>query len=701
MSTREFRPSDTADIEIPYSTPSSTAFNRGITWIRPDTDTYEMTALSLAFTVTNPGYTVNLWHTDSGVNIAGFTSINAQMGSYTFELPVECWEALSTDGVTVSVHRPNNNRQTYRDVRLIVTYQNKETPQPEPVVPQYVPTSLDHTHIRPAICVLSQWERNFPNSADTMQLGLGTLTPTSCTITEEAGGGYSMSLTHPIDRAGKWKLLTPFCLIVAPIPRTTTPYIDQSSNSIVHAGMEVWMALDDTNFYSTPYGVSYKQWKNGEGYYPGDRVSHGAWNWECLQITLIEPQDGVSAWRKIGRNIPTPIGKIPKDELFIVSAHDSIGGVDWLTVTRLDGLTGFVKAEEAEYQYTADEDDSLLKDVPGRELTMQTFRATDVTIDSKAMTVQVTAQHVSYDWSMSLVGKATFKDTPLLNAISAIRGAMLPDGAASAPHIYTQDTGINITATINRKALTNVILDPDEGLVPQAKARLVRDGYDFFLLKNAIGDQIDRGFTVRYGVNLTGVTWRRDYSKLVTRVLPIAKDEDGDEYLLPPTTDETWPYIDSDLRDTYPLDMYQVIQVDAQIGKDEQTEADVQAKMVEEATKKFTDEEVDKPVTTLTVEFLLLGDTEEYRQYKGLERVTLYDRVTVEHPDLGLSTTAQVKSYEWDALRLRYNKITLGNVFEAPRRTVYGYSLADGEIGIRKLSQEAIDRIRDEIAPST
>ena len=146
-------------------------------------------------------------------------------------------------------------------------------------------------------------------------------------------------------------------------------------------------------------------------------------------------------------------------------------------------------------------------------------------------------------------------------------------------------------------------------------------------------------------MNLTGVTWRRDYSKLVTRVLPIAKDENGDEYLLPPTTDETWPYIDSDLRDTYPLDMYQVIQVDAQIGKDEQTEADVQAKMVEEATKKFTDEEVDKPVTTLTVEFLLLGDTEEYRQYKGLERVTLYDRVTVEHPDLGLSTTAQVKSY--------------------------------------------------------
>ncbi|MBR4458270.1 MAG: phage tail protein [Clostridia bacterium] len=696
MSTRTFYPNNTADIEIPYTTPATTAFEREITWIRPDTDNWIMTGVSLSFVTTNAGYAVTVRHT-GGDGIAGYSSTTAGTGVHTFDLPQEAWEELDTDSVTVSVKRPTGNRQTYRDLHIIVTYEARGGDDPQPVspTPKHVPTTRDHSRVRPVISVMSQWERDFPNSMDALRVGEGILTPTDCVITEEAGGAYQLSLTHPIDPAGKWKLITPFCLIVAPIPRTSTPFIDQSSNTIISAGMEVWAAGSSCGFYSSPYGTRYKEWKNGEGYYPGDRVTHGAWNWECKQITLIEPADGVSAWKKISRTVPVPMEKIPEDELFIASAQDTIGGTEWLTVTRISGVTGYVKVSEAEYQYTADEDDSLLEDIPGRELTVQAFRATDITVDTKAMTVRVEAQHVSYDWSMALVGKAVLKDTPLITAISAIRTAMLPDGASSAPHIYAQDTGVNVTADIRRKPLTNVILDPDEGLVPQAKARLVRDGYDFFLLRNLPGDRIDRGFAVRYGVNLTGVTWRRDYSKIVTRYLPVAKDADGKDYLLPETADETWPYVDSDYRGAYPVDMYQTLQVDAQIGKDDLTEADVQRKMVEEAQTQYAEDQTDLPDTTLTVEFLLLGDTEEYAQYRGLERVCLYDMVTVEHPDLGIHTYSQVRSYEWDAIRCRYRRITLGKVFGTPARTVYGYGIADGEIGLRKLSPEAIEQIRN------
>ena len=539
------------------------------------------------------------------------------------------------------------------------------------------------------IRVFSQWETVFDNSENDLRLGLGVLTPTECTISEEAGGQYDMSITHPIDPAGAWKLITPFALIAAPIPQTSTPFIDQSSNTIIGAGLEVWAAsTDNTGFYNTKRGTRYKSFKNGEGYSPGDRVSYGSWNWQCLQFTYTVPSES-AAWKKLSRTTPTPVSKIPNGELFIVSEKETISSVEWLTITRLDGSTGFAKSAEAEYQYTAQEDDSLLEDVPARELTVQLFRVMDVTIDSKSMTVKATAQHVSYDWSMALVDKITLKDTELITAIAAIRTAMMPDGLSSAPHIYAQNTDSTVTATINRRALTNVILDPDEGLVTQAKARLVRDGYDFFLLKNEPADQPDRGFSVRYGVNLRGVTWRRDYSKLVTRIMPVGKDANDDELLL----DDV--YVDSDYRGEYPIDMYQVIQVDAKVGEDDATEADVKEKMETEALKMFNEDQVDRPDTTLTIEFLLLGDTAEYAQYKGLERVSLYDRVTVEHPDLGLTTTSQVKSYEWDAIRKRYNKITLGNVFESPTRTVYGYGIADGAISLKKLSAEAIDAIRN------
>lgn len=700
MSTRVFHPENTADIDISYSTPASQGVTRKITWIKPDTEAYTMTALAVAFSTTYGGYDVRAYD-GQGASIGQLASQTDGSGAYQFDLAGTVWAEVDTSEITITVRRPSSNRQIYHDLRIILTYQAKESPTPPaPAVPPFLPTHRDHTMRKDGIRVFSQWETEFPNSWDAMPIGEGFLTPKECRISEEAGGQYTLSMTHPIDPAGKWRLLTPFAIIAAPIPPTSTPFIDQSSNIVVGEGMEAWSAsTDSTGFYTSKYATRYKGWKNGEGYYPGDRVTYQIWNWECVTITFLPPGEG-GAWKKLGRSdSPRAVGTIPQGELFLVSEKETIGETEWLTITRLDGVTGYAKASECAYMYTPGAGDSLLDDIPARELTIGCFRIMDLTIDSKDNTVKVTAPHVSYDWSMAIANKIELKETPLVTAISAIRTAMLPSGTQSAPHIYPENTGYDITAKLNRKALTNIVLDPDEGLVSQAKARLVRDGYDFFLLRNEPGDQADRGYTIRYGVNLRGVTWRRDYSKLVTRVLPIAKDAEGKEYLLPATTDETWPYVDSDYRGTYPLDMYQTLTVDAQIGTgegdDDMTEAEVQQKMVEEATKVFTEDEADKPDTTLTVEFLMLGETEEYRQYKGLERLTLYDRVTIEHPDLGLSTVSQVKSYEWDALNQRYLKITLGNVFEHPARTVYGYGIADGAISLRKLSPEAIESIRN------
>ena len=239
MSTRTFYPNNTADIEIPYNVPATTAFEREITWIRPDTDSWTMTAITLSFTTPNAGYAVTVRHT-GGDGIAGYSSTTAGTGVHTFDLPQEAWEELDTDSVTVSVKRPTGNRQTYRDLHIIVTYEARGGDDPQPVspTPKHVPATRDHSRVRPVISVMSQWEQDFPNSMDALRVGEGILTPTDCVITEEAGGAYQLSLTHPIDPAGKWKLLTPFCLIVAPIPRTSTPFIDQSSNTIISAGMD-------------------------------------------------------------------------------------------------------------------------------------------------------------------------------------------------------------------------------------------------------------------------------------------------------------------------------------------------------------------------------------------------------------------------------------------------------------------------------
>ena len=80
----------------------------------------------------------------------------------------------------------------------------------------------------------------------------------------------------------------------------------------------------------------------------------------------------------------------------------------------------------------------------------------------------------------------------------------------------------------------------------------------------------------------------------------------------------------------------------------------------------------DMPDLTLDIDFIHIGDTEEYRQYRNLERVFLYDLVRIRHAPTGFVAKAQVSGYEWDALTKRYKSITVGNVFAVESSAVAG-----------------------------
>ena len=143
--------------------------------------------------------------------------------------------------------------------------------------------------------------------------------------------------------------------------------------------------------------------------------------------------------------------------------------------------------------------------------------------------------------------------------------------------------------------------------------------------------------------------------------------------------------------------MLGTVRVDARVGKDGLTEEEVLARMRAEARRVFKADGADLPRVSLTVDFLMLGDTEEYRQYRALDSVCLYDTVEVLHPDIGLAVKAQVRKYEWDAVAERLTRLELGDVCEKPAHTVAGYDLGDGCVTARKLSRDAINAIRGEI----
>ena len=515
-------------------------------------------------------------------------------------------------------------------------------------------------------------------------LGEAILSPISCIVREEAGGLYALTLVCPLDPGGVWQAVRPFALLRVPVPRCETPAVSTAENRIVDAGWQVWQVTRDrTGFYTTTTSVRYAAYVSGNVYVQGDRVRYNGLNWQCITAaTLLTPSDAnSSAWRNLGTGDPVPRAYLPAGEQLAVSSV----GETWLEVKRANGSRGYVKRADCDYLYTADTGAQLTDPVAARTLTEQLFRVTDVRVDSAAGRLTAHALHLSYDASGILLDRVTLNCTDLPTAVAALRSAALPDGSADAPPVFCQGTAGLITGGFTHMTLTAALLDPEMGLVRQARVRLVRDNRDFFLLQNG---KTDRGVRLVHGVNLRGVRWERDCGDVTTRLLPVARAQNGSDLLLPER------YVDSPLASRYPVPVIRPLRVNARVGRDGMTEASAFERMRREAAERFS-AGIDRPKTTLTVDFLLLGDTREYKVYRNLESLTLYDTVEVHHPDLGLSARAQVKSYEWDAVARRYTRITLGDVFDSADHMVYGYSLADGAISTRKLTQEAIEEIRN------
>ena len=65
-----------------------------------------------------------------------------------------------------------------------------------------------------------------PNAQDFSTLGLGALAPYECTIEEQAGGMYELTMTHPMDAEGKWLNIGVGCIVKAPAPVRETPLVE-------------------------------------------------------------------------------------------------------------------------------------------------------------------------------------------------------------------------------------------------------------------------------------------------------------------------------------------------------------------------------------------------------------------------------------------------------------------------------------------
>lgn len=205
------------------------------------------------------------------------------------------------------------------------------------------------------------------------------------------------------------------------------------------------------------------------------------------------------------------------------------------------------------------------------------------------------------------------------------------------------DNNINANVVINTEAgnpLTCIIGDNDNSVIKNY-------GGEFIINNNTI-DIVDKrgannGVVIEYGKNILGITETIDDTDLTTVLIPKSGDVYLPEY-----------YIESPNVNKYEKRFFQEIDLNLNIwdgenekGNDQITKEEAYILMRQICTNMFKNDKVDQLTFNYVVNFIELSKTEEYKDYKCLEKINVGDTVTIKHKKLNIDLDGRVNKIEY------------------------------------------------------
>ena len=500
-----------------------------------------------------------------------------------------------------------------------------------------------------------------PDAEDFDTMGLcGALSPTSCVHTEARNDLSEIQLEHPIDENRRWTFLQNDYVLKCDVPVRTVPPI--TPEGMLVTAHEVWTIKTGTT----------KAQRNLYYHATGDKVRK-----KNLPVGMTLPIifKGENRYKGIftGRK-----------------RYRYKGHWRWKDYT----YYGWVAKSAIQYTLTEDwpDDPAAIEAVaPAWIVADQLFRIYKVELRDDG--VKAYARHIFYDLLNNLTSYPAGQSSCVDVVDGILENCLVPTSFSG----FTDVGGDRVVDGWTRVNPVSVLLDPETGSAALWGAELVRDNFDFFLLRDA---GLNRGVRIEYAKNLLGVSCEVDASDVVTRIVPVGKDKSGKDLLLAPgsynvdgtvytiAADQTW--IDSPRAGLYPTPHVQALTCSGECKETKTvTKAMVRVRMIREALATLADN-ADLPKVSLKVEFLSLGDTEEYAQYRSLEDVFLYDRVRVKHAGIKLDVLTEVNRVEFDCLNEKFRSIELGSVRQDMRKTAIASWQLPCTISGRKIAMESI-----------
>lgn len=247
------------------------------------------------------------------------------------------------------------------------------------------------------------------------------------------------------------------------------------------------------------------------------------------------------------------------------------------------------------------------------------------------------ARHISY--RLSRITVAPYNASSCLTALEGIG----TNAMQTCPFSFWTDKSVSSNYKVEVPSSARALLNGEQGSILDIYGKGEYE-FDKFAVKLYTNRGSDNGVTIRYGKNLSDIMDDVDEGETFNAIAPY------------------WQGVDTVVR----LPEGYVLQTGATeihcVPMDfsgEYSEAPTEAQLRIRATKYLTDNEPWIPDRNITIDFVQLWQTEEYKDYALLEKVKLCDTVHVVFPSIGTATSKVIRT-EWDVLRERYSKIELG-----------------------------------------
>lgn len=290
--------------------------------------------------------------------------------------------------------------------------------------------------------------------------------------------------------------------------------------------------------------------------------------------------------------------------------------------------------------------------------------------------VTVEANHISYDLKKITIGP--FTASSCAGAFTAMQSAALD------PLPYTFWTNKDVAADYRSKkpAAVRSLLGGESNsfldVFGTGEYEFTRRQVKLWLHRGS-----DKGVSIRYGKNLTDIEAVVENEDAFASVVPFWQSVDGDQVVIG-TKITSGHESDFPGAATVPLDLSESFE-----------EAPTVAQLNAKATAYLTNNSPWEIDNNLTISFVSLSDTEEYKNMASLQAVNLCDTVHVVHPGLGVSVSAKVIRTRYDVLTERYDEIELGKPRTSLKQAIAPVTKTELETTVQQSSNFLIDSMEE------